>query len=115
MVCCGRPMMTSGKKWGTFSRAQDLLLVSDGVLVLSFDDLGGKSGEHEAEPGTPSLYQMVCCGRLMMTSGKSGEHLVEPGTPSLYQLVCLGLSFDDLRGKKWGTFSGAGDPLLQKV
>ena len=47
----------------------------------------------------------------MMTLGKSGEHLAEPGTPSLYQMV-LGLSFDDLGGKKWGTFSGSQDPLL---
>ena len=42
MVCCGRPMMTSGEKWGTFSRARDPLLVSDGVLWPSYDDLRGK-------------------------------------------------------------------------
>lgn len=62
---------------------KDLLLVSDGVLWLSYDDLREKSGEYLAEPGTPSLYQMVCCGRLMMTSGgKSGEHLADPRTTS---------------------------------
>ena len=49
---------------------KDLLLVSDGVLGLSFDNLGEKSGEHEAEPGTPSLYQMVCLGCPLMTSGR---------------------------------------------
>ena len=48
-----------GEKWGTLSGARDPLLVSDGVLWLSFDDLGGKSGEHLAELRTPSLYQKV--------------------------------------------------------
>ena len=71
----------------------------------------GKSGEHLAELRTSSLYQMVCWGCPLMTSGgKVGNIKRSRGPPPCIRW-CVVDAYDDL-GEKWGTLSGAGDPLL---